>query len=102
MKMRPLQDRILVRRAEPEVKTSGGVIIPDAAQERPMEGDVVAVGPGARAGDGVLHAPDVKKGDRVLFVKGRELKRDGEDLLILKESDILCVIEQAAAKKRAA
>jgi chaperonin GroES len=104
MTLRPLQDRVLVRRIEPEAKTSGGIIIPDTAQEKPMEGAVVAVGPGARDSNGVLHALDVKGGDRVLFGKwsGSEIKLDGEDLMILKESDIMGVIDQAAAKKKAA
>jgi chaperonin GroES len=104
MRLRPLQDRVLIRRIEPEAKTSGGIIIPDTAQEKPMEGEVVAVGPGGRDADGVLHALDVKAGDRVLFGKwsGSEVKLDGEDLMIMKESDILGVIEQSAAAKRAA
>jgi len=104
MKLRPLQDRVLIRRVEPEAKTSGGVIIPDTAQEKPMEGEAVAVGPGARDADGRLHALDVKTGDRVLFAKwsGTEIKLDGEDLMIMKESDILGVIDHAAAKQKAA
>lgn len=104
MKLRPLQDRVLIRVVEPEAKTSGGVIIPDTAQEKPMEGEVVAVGAGARDADGKPHPVDVKNGDRVLFAKwsGSELKLEGEDLMIMKESDILGVIEQAAAKKKAA
>ena len=82
MKFRPLQDRVLVRRVEPEEKTAGGIIIPDTAKEKPMEGEVVAVGPGARGEDGELHPLDVKAGDRVLFGKwsGTEIKIDGEDL----------------------
>jgi chaperonin GroES len=104
MKLRPLQDRVAIRRVEQEAKTSGGIIIPDTAQEKPMEGEVVAVGRGARDANGALHALDVKVGDRVLFGKwsGSEIKLDGEDLMIMKESDILGVIEQAAAKKKAA
>ena len=104
MNLRPLQDRVLVRRVEPEAKTVGGIIIPDTAQEKPMEGEVVAVGPGARDEKGVVHALDVKPGDRVLFAKwsGSELKLDGEELMVMKESDILGVIEHAAAKKKAA
>lgn len=104
MKLRPLQDRVLIRRVEPEAKSSGGIIIPDTAQEKPMEGEVVAVGPGARDADGVLHALDVKSGDRVLFAKwsGSEFKLDGEDLMIMKESDIMGIIDRAAAKKKAA
>jgi chaperonin GroES len=104
MKLRPLQDRVAVRRVEQEAKTSGGIIIPDTAQEKPTEGEVVAVGPGTRDANGALHALDVKAGDRVLFAKwsGSEIKLDGEDLMIMKESDILGVIERAAAKKKAA
>jgi chaperonin GroES len=104
MTFRPLQDRVLVRRVDPEAKTSGGIIIPDTAQEKPMEGEVVAVGPGARDKEGVVHALDVKPGDRILFGKwsGSEIKLDGEDLMIMKDSDILGVIEQSAAKKKAA
>jgi chaperonin GroES len=104
MKFRPLHDRVLIRRVEPEAKTSGGIIIPDTAQEKPMEGEVVAAGPGVRDADGKLHPLDVRKGDRVLFGKwsGSEIKLDGEDLMIMKESDIMGVIDQAAAKKKAA
>jgi chaperonin GroES len=104
MKLRPLQDRVLVRRVAHEAKSSGGVIIPDTAQEKPMEGEVVAVGPGARDEDGTLHPLDVKAGDRVLFGKwsGSEIKLDGEELMIMKESDIMGVIELGAAKKKAA
>ena len=101
MKFRPLQDRVLVRRIEQEAKTAGGIIIPDTAQEKPMEGEVVAVGPGARDEDGTLHALDVKAGDRVLFGKwsGTEIKLDGEELIIMKESDIMGVIEPVAAQE---
>jgi chaperonin GroES len=104
MKLRPLQDRVLVRRVEQEAKSSGGIIIPDNAQEKPMEGEVLAVGPGARAENGALHPLDVKSGDRILFGKwsGSEIKLDGEDLIIMKESDIMGVIEPTAAKKKAA
>ena len=104
MKLRPLQDRILVRRVEPETKTAGGIFIPDTAQEKPMEGEVVAVGPGARDADGKLHPLEVKTGDRVLFGKwsGTEVKLDGEDLMIMKESDIMGVVDHAAANKKAA
>ncbi len=104
MKLRPLQDRVLVRRVAHQAKSSGGVIIPDTAQEKPMEGEVVAVGPGARDEDGTLHPLDVKAGDRVLFGKwsGSEIKLDGEELMIMKESDIMGVIEPSAAKKKAA
>ncbi len=95
MKFRPLHDRVLVRRIESEEKTSGGIIIPDTAKEKPSEGEVISVGPGARKEDGSLEALDVKKGDRILFGKwsGTEVKIDGEDLLIMKESDIMGVIE---------
>jgi chaperonin GroES len=104
MAVRPLQDRVLIRRIEPEEKSSGGIIIPDTAKEKPTEGEVVAIGPGARDKDGTLHPLDVKTGDRVLFGKwsGAEIKLDGEDLIIMKESDILGVIDQAAAKAKAA
>ena len=104
MAFRPLQDRVLIRRIEQDEKTAGGIIIPDTAKEKPMEGEVVAVGPGARGEDGTLHPLDVKAGDRVLFGKwsGTEIKVDGEDLMIMKESDIMGVIDQAAAKKKAA
>ncbi|HAQ32892.1 MAG: co-chaperone GroES [Alphaproteobacteria bacterium] len=95
MKFRPLHDRVLVRRLEGDEKTAGGIIIPDTAQEKPMEGKVVSVGSGVRSEDGKVHPLDVKKGDRILFGKwsGTEVKVDGEELLIMKESDILGVIE---------
>ncbi len=103
MKFRPLHDRVLVKRLESEEKTAGGIIIPDTAQEKPMEGEIVAVGSGARAEDGKVTPLDVKAGDRVLFGKwsGTEVKIDGEDLLIMKETDIMGVIEgkSKAAKK---
>jgi chaperonin GroES len=104
MGFRPLHDRVLVRRVEAEEKTRGGIIIPDTAQEKPMEGEVVAVGPGARDADGKLHPLDVKAGDRVLFGKwsGTEVKLDGEDLMIMKESDIMGVVDHAAANTKAA
>ena len=104
MKFRPLQDRVLVRRIEEEEKTKGGIIIPDTAKEKPMEGEIVAVGPGARGEDGRLHPLDVQSGDRVLFGKwsGTEIKLDGEDLIIMKESDIMGVIDQSAAQKKKA
>ena len=104
MKLRPIQDRILIRPVEPERKTSGGIIIPDTAQEKPMEGEVVAAGPGARDANGRLHAPDVKVGDRVLFGKwsGSEVRLDDEDLTIIKESDVMGVIEGAATRMKAA
>lgn len=103
MTFRPLHDRVLVRRIEEEAKTAGGIIIPDTAKEKPMQGEVIATGPGARGEDGTLHALDVKPGDHVLFGKwsGTEVKINGEDLLIMKESDILGVIEPAAAAKAA-
>jgi chaperonin GroES len=104
MKLRPLQDRVLIRRVEPETKTAGGIFIPDTAQEKPMEGEVVAVGPGARDEAGKLHPLDVKLGDRVLFGKwsGTEVKLDGEDLMIMKEADIMGVLDHVAAQKKAA
>jgi chaperonin GroES len=104
MHFRPLHDRVLVRRIEAEDRTSGGIIIPDTAKEKPQEGEVVAVGPGARAEDGTVTPLDVKTGDRILFGKwsGTEIKIDGEDLLIMKESDILGMIEPAEALKKAA
>ena len=103
MGFRPLHDRVLIRRVEAEEKTSGGIIIPDTAKEKPMEGEVVSTGPGARGEDGKVQPMDVKAGDRVLFGKwsGTEVKLDGEDLIIMKESDIMGVLEQAAARKAA-
>jgi chaperonin GroES len=94
MKFRPLHDRVLVKRLDSDTKSAGGIIIPDTAQEKPMEGKVVSVGPGTRGDDGKLHKLDVKKGDRILFGKwsGTEVKVDGDDLLIMKESDIMGVI----------
>ena len=94
MKFRPLHDRVVVKRLDGEEKTKGGIIIPDTAQEKPSEGQIIAVGPGARDDSGKVVALDVKKGDRVLFGKwsGTEVKIDGEDLLIMKESDIMGVI----------
>jgi len=91
---RPLQDRVLVRRIEQEEKTQGGIIIPDTAKEKPMEGEVIAAGPGARGDDGKLNPLDVKIGDRVLFGKwsGTEIKIDGEDLVVMKESDIMGIV----------
>ena len=104
MKFRPLHDRVVVRRLEEDEKTKGGIIIPDTAKEKPQEGEIVAVGPGARDEKGVVQPLDVKAGDRVLFGKwsGTEVKLDGEELLIMKESDILGVLEGAAAKKKKA
>ena len=95
MQFRPLHDRVLVRRIEAEEKTAGGIIIPDTAKEKPQEGEVVAVGPGARDDNGKLQPLDVKAGDRILFGKwsGTEVKIDGQDLLIMKESDVLGVVE---------
>ncbi|MFL5266755.1 MAG: co-chaperone GroES [Stellaceae bacterium] len=94
MNFRPLQDRVLVRRIEQEERTKGGILIPDTAQEKPMEGEIIAAGPGARGEDGKLHPLDVKVGDRVLFGKwsGTEIKIDGEDLVVMKESDIMGVV----------
>ncbi len=99
MKFKPLHDRVLVRRIDEEAKTAGGIIIPDTAKEKPSQGEVVAVGPGARNEKGELVAPTVKAGERVLFGKwsGTEVKIDGEELLIMKESDILGILEGAAA-----
>ena len=95
MKFRPLHDRVLVRRIEEDTKTAGGIIIPDTAKEKPMQGEIVAVGPGGRDESGKVVPLDVKAGDRVLFGKwsGTEVKVDGEDLLIMKESDIMGIIE---------
>jgi chaperonin GroES len=105
MKFRPLHDRVVVRRLEAEEKTAGGIIIPDTAKEKPREGEVIAVGPGARDEAGKLVPLDVKDGDRILFGKwsGTEVKLDGEELVIMKETDIMGIIEgQSAAKRKAA
>lgn len=104
MAFRPLHDRILVRRIEADEKTAGGIIIPDTAKEKPQEGEVLAVGPGARDDSGKLTELDVRVGDRVLFGKwsGTEIRLDGQDLLIMKESDVMGVIEQSAQVKKAA
>ena len=104
MSFRPLHDRVVVRRVGSDEKTAGGIIIPDTAQEKPSEGEVVAVGPGARAEDGSLTPMDVKAGDRVLFGKwsGTEVTIDGEELLIMKESDIMGVIVPTKKSKKAA
>ena len=104
MKFRPLHDRVLVRRIDAEEKTAGGIIIPDTAKEKPMEGEVISVGPGARNEAGQLVPLDVKAGDRILFGKwsGSEVRMDGQDLLIMKESDIMGIITATAAKKKAA
>ncbi len=103
MKFRPLHDRIVVRRITAEEKTAGGIIIPDTAKEKPMEGEVIAVGPGARNEAGALVELDVKAGDRVLFGKwsGTEVKLDGEELLIMKESDIMGIVEGKPLAKAA-
>jgi len=102
MKFRPLHDRVLVRRLEEETRTPGGIIIPDTAKEKPMEGEIIAAGPGVRGDDGKLHPLDVKAGDRVLFGKwsGTEVKIDGEELMIMKESDIMGVIDAKSSKKK--
>ena len=104
MKFRPLHDRVVVRRLEQEERTAGGIIIPDTAKEKPQQGEVIAVGPGARDESGKLQPLDVRVGDRVLFGKwsGTEVKIDGEDLLIMKESDIMGVLEQTVAHQKAA
>ncbi|WP_054310769.1 co-chaperone GroES [Mesorhizobium sp. 1M-11] len=104
MTFRPLHDRVLVRRVEAEEKTAGGIIIPDTAKEKPQEGEVVAVGSGARDENGKLVELDLKVGDRILFGKwsGTEIKLNGEDLLIMKESDVMGVIETSATLKKAA
>ncbi len=104
MKFRPLGDRVVVRRVQEEQKTSGGIIIPETAQEKPQEGEIVAVGPGALDDNGKRVAPEVKAGDFVLFGKwsGTEVKIDGEELLIMKESDIMGIVEGRKASKKAA
>jgi chaperonin GroES len=104
MGFKPLHDRVVVRRVEEEEKTKGGIIIPDTAKEKPQEGEVIAVGPGARNDDGKVTPLDVKAGDRVLFSKygGTDVKIDGEDLVILRESDILGIVETKSSKRKAA
>jgi chaperonin GroES len=104
MKFRPLHDRVLVKRVEEENKTKGGIIIPDTAKEKPMQGEVLAVGPGVRNEKGELQALDVKVGDRILFGKwsGTEVKMDGDELLIMKESDIMGIVEEGPALAKAA
>ena len=104
MKFRPLHDRVVVRRIEAEEKSTGGIIIPDTAKEKPSQGEVIAVGPGGRDESGKLIPIDVSEGDRVLFGKwsGTEVKIDGEELLIMKESDIMGIVDEPAAKKKAA
>ena len=102
MKFRPLHDRVVVERIDADAKSAGGILIPDSAQEKPSQGEIVAVGPGGRDEAGKLIPIDLKKGDRVLFGKwsGTEVKIDGEDLLIMKEDDIMGVVEGAAAKSK--
>ena len=104
MKFRPLHDRVVVERIDADAKSAGGILIPDSAQEKPSQGEIVAVGPGGRDETGKLIPIDLKKGDRVLFGKwsGTEVKIDGEDLLIMKESDIMGVLQETVAKKKAA
>ena len=104
MGFRPLHDRVLVRRIEADEKTSGGIIIPDTAKEKPQEGEVISVGTGARADDGKVTPLDVKAGDKILFGKwsGTEVKIDGVEYLIMKESDIMGVLDETVAKKKAA
>ena len=104
MNFRPLHDRVVVKRIEQEEKSRGGIIIPDTAKEKPMEGEVVAVGPGARDENGKVQPLDVKAGDRVLFGKwsGTEVKIDGQDYLIMKESDVMGIVEATAASRKAA
>ena len=104
MKFRPLHDRVVVRRVEQEAKSAGGIIIPDTAKEKPMEGEIVAVGPGGRDESGKLIPIDLKPGDRILFGKwsGTEVKIDGQDLLIMKESDIMGIVEGVPASKKKA
>jgi chaperonin GroES len=103
MQFRPLHDRVVVKRVDAETKSAGGIIIPDTVKEKPMEGEVIAVGPGARNDKGEITALDVKAGDRILFGKwsGTEVKLDGQDLLIMKESDIMGIIEGHALAKAA-
>jgi chaperonin GroES len=104
MRLRPLQDRVLVRRADPEARTAGGIFIPDGVQEKPLEGEVVAVGPGARNKDGELVPMDIKDGDRVLFNKwsGSEVKLEGEELIIMTQADVMGVFDRAVATAKAA
>ena len=104
MQFRPLHDRVVVRRIESDERTAGGIIIPDTAKEKPQEGEVIAVGPGARDESGKLMPLDLKAGDRILFGKwsGTEVKMDGEELLIMKESDIMGIIIDAGSKRKAA
>lgn len=104
MSFRPLQDRVLIRGVEQDAKTAGGILIPDTAKQKPTEGDVIAVGPGARSEDGKVQALDVRVGDRVLYGKwtGTEIKVDGDDFVIMKEADILGIVRAAAATRKTA
>ncbi len=104
MGLRPLQDRVLIRRVEPETKSAGGIFIPDTAQEKPLEGEIIAVGPGGRDENGKRHPLSVKSGDRVLFAKwsGTEIKLNGEDLMIMHETDIIGVFDRAVVERQAA
>jgi chaperonin GroES len=104
MKFRPLHDRVVVERIDPEAKSAGGIIIPDTAQQKPSQGEIIAIGPGGRDDAGKLIPIDLKVGDRVLFGKwsGTEVKIDGQELLIMKESDIMGVLQETVAKKKAA
>ena len=104
MKFRPLHDRVVVKRIDPDAKSAGGIIIPDTAQEKPSQGEIIAVGPGGRDESGKLIPIDLKVGDRVLFGKwsGTEVKIDGQDLLIMKESDVMGIVEETVARKKAA
>ncbi len=104
MKFRPLHDRVVVRRIDEDETSSGGIIIPDTAKEKPSQGEVIAVGPGARNDQGEITPLDVKAGDQILFGKwsGTEIKLDGEDLLIMNESDVMGVLETTVAKKKTA
>src|SRR5271168_3572128 len=104
MKFKPLHDRVVVRRVEQEEKSAGGIIIPDTAKEKPMEGEVISVGPGARNEKGELVPLDVKPGDRILFGKysGTEVKIDGEELIIMKETDVMGILERAKSARKAA
>jgi chaperonin GroES len=104
MKLHPLQDRVLVRRAEPETRTAGGLFIPDAVQEKPVEGEIIAVGPGARSKDGELVPMEVKDGDRVLFNKwsGTAIRHEGEELMIMTQAEIMGVFDRAGAARKSA
>jgi chaperonin GroES len=104
VRLRPLQDRVLIRRAEPEAMSAGGIFIPDTAQEKPVEGEIVAIGPGVRGKDGAIAPMGVKPGDRVMFVKwsGTTVKLENEELMIMNEADILGVLDRAVAQQQAA